>query len=64
MPSRCAEQLLEHTVTASDGAEVPVSRLPARGGIPVVLVPGMCDNRRIYWTTHGTGLANHLRSRG
>ncbi len=54
----------EYVGTAADGATFPVSRLGGRDGVPVVLVPGMCDNRRAYWTPDGSGLANHLAELG
>lgn len=56
--------LEDQTVAAADGVCFPVSRVGDRAGAPVVLVPGMCDNRRVYWTPAGAGLANHFASLG
>ena len=59
-----SHDLDEYAGTAADGATFPVSRLGPRDGLPVVLVPGMCDNRRVYWHPDGCGLANHLAGLG
>lgn len=58
-------KLEDQRTAAADGVCIPVSRIgDDPGDAPVVLVPGMCDNRRVFWTSEGAGLANHLASQG
>ena len=51
-------------VTAPDGGRFRVTRVGAGSGVPVVLVPGMFDNRRLYLWPGGGGLAEMLAAAG
>ncbi|MGH3524721.1 MAG: alpha/beta fold hydrolase, partial [Mycobacterium sp.] len=51
-------------VTVSDGGRFRVTRIGAGHGVPVVLVPGMFDNRRLYLWPGGGGLADMLAGSG
>ncbi len=51
-------------MTAPDGGRFRVTRIGAGSGVPVVLVPGMFDNRRLYLWPRGGGLAEMLAAAG
>ncbi|MGW4843194.1 serine aminopeptidase domain-containing protein [Nocardia brasiliensis] len=51
-------------VTAPDGGRFRVTRLGAGNGQPVVLVPGMFDNRLVFLRADGGGLARVLARGG
>ncbi len=51
-------------LTASDGGRFRVTRIGEGRGMPIVLVPGMFDNRRLYLWPGGGGLADMLASKG
>jgi predicted alpha/beta hydrolase/uncharacterized protein YndB with AHSA1/START domain len=51
-------------LSAPDGGRFRVTRIGAGSGVPVVLVPGMFDNRRLYVWPGGGGLAATLAGAG
>jgi pimeloyl-ACP methyl ester carboxylesterase/uncharacterized protein YndB with AHSA1/START domain len=51
-------------MTAPDGGRFRVTRIGGGSGVPVVLVPGMFDNRRLYLWPGGGGLAEMLAAAG
>lgn len=51
-------------VTVGDGARFRVTRVGAGSGVPVVLIPGAFDNRRLYLWPGGGGLADMLAGAG
>ncbi len=70
VPTRwTAEEHPQHRVrvtmmTAPDGGRFRVTRIGAGSGVPIVLVPGMFDNRRLYLWPGGGGLAEMLAAAG
>lgn len=55
----------DHVVTVADGGSFRVTRaVSSQVGMPVVLVPGMFDNRRLYLWPCGNGLAETLAAAG
>ncbi|BBX72110.1 hypothetical protein MSHI_00160 [Mycobacterium shinjukuense] len=51
-------------VTVPDGGRFRVTRVGEGHGVPVVMLPGMFDNRRLYLWSGGGGLAETLASAG
>ncbi|WP_240274404.1 alpha/beta hydrolase [Mycobacterium ulcerans] len=51
-------------MTVADGGRFRVTRVGAGQGSPVVLLPGMFDNRRLYLWPGGGGLAEALADSG
>ncbi|GAB4586251.1 serine aminopeptidase domain-containing protein [Nocardia sp. IFM 10818] len=51
-------------MTSPDGGRFRLTRLGDPAGQPVVLAPGMFDNRRVFLTAEGTGLAAALADAG
>ncbi len=51
-------------VTVGDGGRFRVTRVGAGSGVPVVLIPGAFDNRRLYLWPGGGGLADMLAGAG
>ncbi|KAA1251171.1 hypothetical protein F0Q45_05835 [Mycobacterium simiae] len=52
------------TLTVADGGRFRVTRVGDGHGVPVVMVPGMFDNRRLYLWADGGGLAVMLADNG
>ncbi|WP_232022041.1 SRPBCC family protein [Mycobacterium basiliense] len=51
-------------LTVEDGGRFRVTRIGAGHGVPVVLIPGTFDNRRLYLWPGGGGLAEMLAAAG
>lgn len=54
----------ETVATAPDGGRFRVTRIGEGRGLPVVMLPGMFDNRRLYLWPGGGGLAETLADAG